>query len=77
MLQFIRDKTQGVTTWVIIIVICVSFAMFGISNYFVSDGKQDKVASVNGKPVTLAMLKYAYQQLLPLHRDYPVTHNLG
>lgn len=68
MLQFIRDKTQGVTTWVIIIVICVSFAMFGISNYFVSDGKQDKVASVNGKPVTLAMLKYAYQQLLQQHQ---------
>lgn len=64
MLQFIRDKTQGVTTWIIIIVICVSFAMFGISNYFVSGGGSENAAEVGDVPITLSNFKRAYRQLL-------------
>jgi len=64
MLQLIRDKTQGLITWIIIIFICVTFALWGISNYFISGNEKDKIARVGNKVITSAHLKNAYHQLL-------------
>ena len=63
MLQSIRDKTSGVITWCIIALICVTFALFGISNYFVAGGN-DNVAEVNGTAISAQTFNRAYRGFL-------------
>ncbi len=64
MLQFIRDKTRGVITWIIIITICATFLLWGISNYFITTSQPDKIAEVNGQTITYGDFKQSYEQLL-------------
>ena len=64
MLQFIRDKTRGVVTWIIIIVICMTFLFWGISNYFITTSHPNKIAEVNGQTITYTDFKQRYEQLL-------------
>ncbi len=45
MLQTIRDRAQGVLAWVILILITVPFALWGIGNYF-DTGKEKPIAVV-------------------------------
>ncbi len=61
MLQGIRDRATGVLAWVIVILIAIPFALWGIQQYF-SGGKEVVVASVNGRDIKLAELDRAYQQ---------------
>lgn len=64
MLQDIRDRSQGWLTWVIVIVICVMFALWGI-NYYLSgsSGVQQVVAKVNGVEISSQALTTAYQRV--------------
>ncbi len=48
MLQLIRDYFSGVFSWVILILIGVPFALWGINNYTDKGGKASDVALVNG-----------------------------
>ncbi len=68
MLQTIRDKSQGVITWIIIMAICLSFALWGIGNYFTGGAQQKTVAQVNGEQVTLSEFTNAYHLLLEEQR---------
>lgn len=51
MLQNIRDHAQGWIAWVIVGLIVITFALFGIDQYAKGD-KIIEVAEVNGKPIT-------------------------
>lgn len=64
MLQHMRDRISGWLTWLIVVVICVMFAMWGVS-YYLSDmiGGQQAVAKVNGHTISQAELNQTYQQL--------------
>lgn len=55
MLQAIRDKAQGWIAWVIVILISIPFALWGIQEYL-GVGGEPEVAVVEGEPITQRML---------------------
>jgi peptidyl-prolyl cis-trans isomerase D len=61
MLLKIREKSQGVFAWVILILICVPFALWGIQNY-VGGGSEAAIASVGDKDFYQQDLNRAYSQ---------------
>ncbi len=61
MLLHIRKKSQGWVAWVIVIIITIPFALFGISSYF--DGANDvTVAKVEGEKITAQTFENAMEQ---------------
>ncbi len=63
MLQSIRDHTQGWIAGVIISLVILSFAMWGIHSYLVGATDTTTVAKVNGVVLTKNQLNSAYQRL--------------
>ena len=61
MLIKIREKAQGVFAWVILLLICVPFALWGIQNYL-DFGKETPVASVGDKDFFQRDVNRAYAQ---------------
>lgn len=61
MLQFIRERAQGWIAGVIVFLICIPFALWGINSYMDGGGAVD-VAEVNGDPVTLQEYQDALQR---------------
>jgi peptidyl-prolyl cis-trans isomerase D len=61
MLTTIREKAQGAFAWIILIVICVPFALWGIQNYL-DTGKEASVASVGNKDFYQRDVNNAYEQ---------------
>jgi peptidyl-prolyl cis-trans isomerase D len=61
MLTTIREKAQGAFAWIILIIICVPFALWGIQNY-VDTGKEGAVASVGDKDFYQRDVNKAYEQ---------------
>jgi len=63
MLQTIREHTQGWIAGVIISLIILSFALWGIHSYFTGNGTSNIVAEVNGVDVTKDQLAIAYERM--------------
>jgi peptidyl-prolyl cis-trans isomerase D len=63
MLQAIRNRAQGIFAWVILILIGVPFALWGIQNYFDS-GKEQPVAVVGDRDIFERDVNRAYEQNL-------------
>ena len=63
MLQSIRDKSQGWLSWVFVILICMSFGMWGIHSYLASGVTSTVAAKVNGQEIPMAALNTTYQRL--------------
>ncbi len=61
MLTTIREKAQGAFAWIILIAICVPFALWGIQNY-IDTGKEAAVASVGDKDFYQRDVNQAYEQ---------------
>lgn len=61
MLLKIREKAQGIFAWVILILICVPFALWGIQNYL-DVGKESFVAKVGDKEFFQRDVNRAYAQ---------------
>jgi peptidyl-prolyl cis-trans isomerase D len=61
MLLKIREKSKGVFSWIILILICVPFALWGIQNY-AGGGTETAVASVGDKDFYQEDLNRAYSQ---------------
>lgn len=60
MLQWIRDKSQGVIAFIIVAVLCLAFGLWGIHNYLRSSHQQTAVAKVNGHKITQQQLAQAF-----------------
>lgn len=60
MLQFFRENMQGTMAKIIIAIIIVPFALFGVESFISNSGAND-AASVNGEPVTISELTRAMQ----------------
>ncbi len=60
MLQLIRDRAQGIVIWVIVGLIIITFALFGLSSYL-SDSTTVSVATVNGVDIPPNEFQQAYQ----------------
>ncbi len=63
MLQTIRERTQGWIAGIIITIIILTFALWGIHSYFIGGSGDNIVAEVNGKEVTREQLTVAYERL--------------
>jgi len=62
MLQTIRDYFSGVFSWIIILMIAVPFALWGINQYTDKGGKASDVAIVNGQGISQPDFLRASQQ---------------
>jgi peptidyl-prolyl cis-trans isomerase D len=63
MLQAIRDRAQGIFAWVMLILIGVPFALWGIQNYMDS-AKEQPAAVVGGHEIFDREVSRAYEQTL-------------
>ena len=63
MLQSIRDRTHGWIAGIIISILILSFALWGISSYFLGGSANNIVAKVNGVNITKSQLASAYERL--------------
>ncbi|MGH8542910.1 MAG: SurA N-terminal domain-containing protein, partial [Gammaproteobacteria bacterium] len=61
MLQSIHDRAQGWLAWIIIGLICIPFAFWGIQEYLTA-AEDVAVAEVNGEEIELDAFQRAYQQ---------------
>lgn len=61
MLQAIRDKSTGWISWIIIILITIPFALWGINEYF-SDNVKLYAAQVGDKEISLSEYQQAYNR---------------
>lgn len=61
MLQSIRDSAQGWIAWVIVILISIPFALWGIQEYL-GVGEESVVASVNDRDITEREFESNYQR---------------
>ena len=64
MLTAIRERATGWIAWVIVILITIPFALWGVNSYF-QGTDEITVATVNGEEIS----SYAYQQELSQQRD--------
>jgi len=77
MLQFIREHAQGWIAWVIVALIAVPFALWGINKYFGPDPDAE-VASVNGEKVSLSQFRrFYFQQLRKLQASQDNKFNIN
>src|ERR1044071_10443970 len=63
MLQNIREHTQGWIAGIIISIIILTFALWGIHSYFEGGANDSNVAEVNGTEITKEQLAVAYERL--------------
>ncbi|WP_045225804.1 SurA N-terminal domain-containing protein [Methyloterricola oryzae] len=63
MLQAIRNRAQGIFAWIILVLICVPFALWGIQNYLDS-GKELPVAVVGDRDIFERDVNRVYEQSL-------------
>jgi peptidyl-prolyl cis-trans isomerase D len=77
MLQSMRERMQGIIAGVIVGIICLTFAFWGIQNYLQSRSGQNVVAKVNGVKITRAQFETAYNRarqimMLQMGKDFAV-----
>jgi peptidyl-prolyl cis-trans isomerase D len=77
MLQSMRERMQGIIAGVIVGIICLTFAFWGIQNYLQSRSNQNVVAKVNGAKITRAQFEAAYNRsrqimMLQMGKDFAV-----
>ena len=63
MLQSIRDRTHGWIAGIIISLLILSFALWGISSYLLGGSANTAIAKVNGVEITQQQLSVAYERL--------------
>ncbi|MEO5342080.1 MAG: SurA N-terminal domain-containing protein [Gammaproteobacteria bacterium SHHR-1] len=68
MLQAIREKAQGWIAWVIVILISVPFALWGVQEYL-GIGGEPKVVKVNNREITERELDNAFHRFRTRLRD--------
>lgn len=65
MLEFIRERSKGIIVWVIVGLIILTFALFGLNSYL-AGGTNRNVATVNGVDIT----QNEYQRALQNYQHY-------
>ena len=62
MLLAIRERVMGIVGWIILAILCIAFAFFGLNSYLESD-QAIFAASVNGVEISSGQENLAYQRL--------------
>ncbi|MGE3481141.1 MAG: SurA N-terminal domain-containing protein [Gammaproteobacteria bacterium] len=68
MIQFIRDHAKGVIAWIIIILVTIPFALWGVNEYF-QGGSELPVARVGKRAISAQEFQQVYQRELGLRRQ--------
>lgn len=68
MLKFIRDNAKGVIAWIIVIIIIIPFALWGVNEYFTGGG-ETYVAKVGDRDISLREYQNHYQRELATRRQ--------
>lgn len=77
MLQSIRDRTHGWIAGIIISLLILSFALWGIHSYLESAGSDNVAAKVNGKEISNNQVTVAYDRLRrQLQLQYSANYEL-
>lgn len=63
MLQSFRERMQGIIASVIVVLVAITFALWGIQNYLHGGGDHDTVAKVNGEKISQRQLHLAYERI--------------
>lgn len=62
MIQAMREKTQGIIATIIIVLVGITFAFWGIGNYLKSHGDLDTIAKVNKVKITQEQVRDNYER---------------
>ncbi|MFA5959346.1 MAG: SurA N-terminal domain-containing protein [Tatlockia sp.] len=62
MLQKLNERIQGVVAWVVIILIAVTFTLFGVDYYMQSHQASDAEVEVNGQPISKQTFELSYRR---------------
>ncbi|KTD48607.1 peptidyl-prolyl cis-trans isomerase D [Legionella rubrilucens] len=62
MLQKLNERIQGVVAWVVIILIAVTFTLFGVDYYMQSHQASDSEVTVNGEPISKQSFEISYRR---------------
>lgn len=62
MLQKLNERIQGIIAWVIIVVIALTFSLFGIDYYLQTRQHSTVQVEVNGRPITKQSFELAYRR---------------
>ena len=68
MLKLIRDNAKGVVAWIIVIIIIIPFALWGVNEYF-EGGGEVVVAKIGDRDVSLGEYQNLYQRELAARRQ--------
>ena len=75
MLTKIREKTQGTFAWIILILICVPFALWGLNNY-TDGGQESAVVIVGDKEFVQRDVNQAYAQFKQQYADAQIPEEI-
>lgn len=62
MLQKLNERIQGLVAWIIIILVAITFTLFGIDYYMQSHHESNVEVNVNGQPITKQTLELSYRR---------------
>ncbi|MCC6207406.1 MAG: SurA N-terminal domain-containing protein [Gammaproteobacteria bacterium] len=68
MIQVIRDHAQGVFAWIIIVLVTIPFALWGVNEYFQGGGELP-IAEVGKRPISSQEFQQVYQRELGMRRQ--------
>jgi peptidyl-prolyl cis-trans isomerase D len=63
MLQKLNERIQGVVAWVVVSIIALTFALFGVDSYIQARHTSLVEAEVNGKPISKQALDIRYRRV--------------
>ena len=73
MLQKLNERIQGIVAWVVIILIAITFTLFGVDYYMQSQQVSDDEVTVNGEGVTKQTFEVNYRRVRQQHGYEQVT----
>lgn len=76
MLQKLNEKIQGVIAWVVIILIVITFAIFGVDYYIQSRHESNAEVEVNDQPITKQAFEANYRRTRQMREPSLLTADL-
>lgn len=73
MLQKLNERIQGVVAWVVIILVAVTFTLFGIDYYMQSRHESNAQIEVNGQPISKQAYELNYRRTRQLRDPSQMT----
>src|SRR5262245_55002017 len=63
MLQKVRQAAQGLLSWGIVLLIGLSFALWGVTDYFSGERNRNLAAKVNGEKISWRSVDLLYERM--------------